>query len=84
MQDRIDGSLHLERFADVRVQQREGGVVHEMLHVVLASRDEIVHAEDLRAFGQQAVAQVRAQETGAAGDDDPANPLWHGQACYVG
>ena len=40
----------------------------QMRDVVLGAGEEIVDAEDLVALLQQPVDQVRAEETGAAGD----------------
>jgi len=37
---------------------------------VLGAGEEVVHAQDVVAVGEQALAQVRAEEAGAAGDED--------------
>ena len=41
-----------------------------MLDVLLAPGEEIVDADDVVPVGQQAIAQVRAEKAGAAGDED--------------
>ena len=41
--------------------------------VVLGAGEEIVHAQDVVAVLQQALAQVGAEEAGAAGDHHPAS-----------
>ena len=41
-----------------------------MRDVVLGAGEEVVHARDVAAIGEQALAQVRAEEAGAAGDED--------------
>jgi hypothetical protein len=38
--------------------------------VVLRAREEVVNAQDLVAALEQVTAEVRAEETGAAGDED--------------
>jgi hypothetical protein len=41
-----------------------------MRHVPLVAGDEIVDADNLVAFGEKAIAQVRSEKPGRAGDDD--------------
>ena len=42
-------------------------ICHQMTDVVLASGIEIVHTDDIVAVLKQALTQVRAEESGAAG-----------------
>jgi len=37
---------------------------------VRGAGEEVVHAQDVAAVGDKALAQVRAEEAGAAGDED--------------
>jgi hypothetical protein len=55
-------------------QEAEVGTVAQVRDVVLAPGQEVVHAEDAVPFGEEALAEVRAQEAGAAGDDRPGAP----------
>ncbi len=51
----------------------------EVLDVVEPAGQQVVHADDPVTLGEQPLAQVRAQETGAAGDDRAAHeraPAW--------
>lgn len=49
----------------------EIGVRQEMGDVFLAARVEIVCAEDFAPLAQKPLAEVRAEKTGTAGDEDP-------------
>ena len=49
----------------------EAFVVQQMLDIASGAGEKIVEANDLRPFGQQAFAKVRAQKTGAAGHQNP-------------
>jgi hypothetical protein len=40
----------------------------QVLDVLQIPGDEVVHGNDMVAFGQKPLAQVRTKETGAAGD----------------
>jgi hypothetical protein len=42
----------------------------EVRDVVLVAGEEIVDAEDVVTLGQQALAKMRTQEAGPAGDQD--------------
>jgi hypothetical protein len=42
-----------------------------MADVVLASGEKIVKTEDFLSLGDQPVAEVRSEKTGAAGDENP-------------
>ncbi len=62
--------LDVERKADVVAHQLEVRVIEQVRDVAPASGEEIVDAEHVVAFLQQEGAKVRAEETGAAGDED--------------
>ena len=51
------------------LDQLEAGVAVEMAEVVAAAREEIVDADDARALGNQAVAQMRADKARPAGNE---------------
>ena len=50
--------------------QLEALVVEQMLDVAPRAGEEIVEADDLRALRQQALAEMRAEKAGAAGDQN--------------
>ena len=69
-----------ERLADVVPQQLEARMVEQVLDVVPPAGEEVVQADDVVALGQQPVAEMRADEAGAAGDEDShgVNVSWSG------
>src|SRR5207248_7074369 len=66
---------------DVVVPEREAAAGVQVLDVGRAAGDEVVHADDLVALGQEALAQVRADEPGPPGDDGTHGSLleWNRQ-----
>jgi hypothetical protein len=50
--------------------QLEIRVVEEMGDVVLGAGEEVVETDDVVAFSEQALAEMAAEEAGAAGDED--------------
>jgi hypothetical protein len=44
--------------------------VAQVLDVLPAAGEEVVEADDVRPLGQEALAEMRADEAGAAGDQD--------------
>ena len=72
--------LDIERKRDVVAHQLEPRMTDEMREVVLVAGEEVVHAEDVVARRQQALAKMRAQEAGPAGDEDSL----HGQMLRFG
>jgi hypothetical protein len=62
--------LELEGVADVVADEFEAFVVEEVLDVALAAGEEVVEADDFVAFVEEAFAEVGAEESGAAGDED--------------
>ncbi len=51
--------------------KREPRVGEQRLDVAAVARQEVVHADDLVPLGQETLAKVGADETGAPGDDRP-------------
>jgi hypothetical protein len=60
----------IEREGDVVAHQLEIRVVEEMGDVVLGAGEEVVETDDVVAFGEQTLAEMAAEEAGAAGDED--------------
>ena len=60
--------LHIEREGDVVADQFEVLVVKEMLDIAARAGEEIVDADNVRAVRQQALAEMRTEKAGAAGD----------------
>jgi hypothetical protein len=60
--------LDIERKRHIVAQQLETRVAEQMADVLLAAREEVVDADDIVPVGQEAITQVRAEKTGAAGD----------------
>ena len=61
---------HRDRRLDhVMLDQLEAGVAVEMAEVLAAAGEEIVDADDARALGNQAVAQMRADKARPAGNE---------------
>ena len=68
MEHVVHAPLDLDRVGDVHVAEVEG-LVADVLDVLQGAGVEVVQADHLVAIRQQALAQVRAQKTGTAGDD---------------
>jgi hypothetical protein len=60
-------AVHVKALADVPVAEPESRVLHQMLDVVQAGCQEIVHTHHITALGEQSLAQVGADEPGPAG-----------------
>ena len=67
IEDLVD--LDVERERHVVTHQLEPLVVEQREDVFARAREEIVDAQHVVAVGQQALAEMRAQEAGAAGDE---------------
>jgi len=59
----------IQRKSDVVPHQLEARVLEQVLDVGLAAGEEIVDAQYVVPGGKQALAQVRAEKTGSAGDE---------------
>lgn len=65
-----------KRLNDVVSNQFKPGVPKMVHHVLLPPREEVVHNDHAIASANQTIHQMTANESGAAGDDDPeALPL---------
>jgi hypothetical protein len=56
--------------AYVVVVELEILALEEVLDVLQAAGDQVVHGDHMVAFLQEPIAQVRSQETGGTGDED--------------
>ena len=63
--------LDVERPGDVVAHELEQGVRAEVGDVLPAGGEEVVDAQDLVSPRQQPLAQVRSDEPGAAGNQNP-------------
>ena len=68
VEDLVD--LHGQRLLHVVADQLEARVVEQVLDVGARAGEEVVEAHDLVPIGEQALAQMRAEEAGAAGDQN--------------
>jgi len=62
--------LEPDRVHDVVPQQLEIRPFQQMRHVGLLAGEEIVQADDVVLLFREPLAEMRAQETGAAGDQN--------------
>ena len=58
---------------NVVADQLEIRLVEQMLNVELLAGEEVIDADDVVALGYETVTQVRAEKSGAAGDEDAFN-----------
>src|SRR5690606_21425972 len=68
VQDAVERSLDVDELGDVVFDEPEPGVAHEVGEVVRCAGDEAVHGDHLVAVGDEPVTEVRAEESGGAGD----------------
>ena len=71
---------HVDELRDVVFVEREAVVVEHVVEVVGSSRDAVFHRDDLVAVRDEGVTQVRANEAGAAGDEDSTHRAGSGAA----
>jgi len=62
VEDEVDPSRDVDEVRHIVVLEREALDAEQVLDVRQAAGQEIVDAYDLDAFGQQAIAQVRAEK----------------------
>ena len=68
MQDKVERTIYVDVISDIVLNKLESRLAEQMGDVFRPAREEAVHADDFAAFFQQQVAQMRPQETCAAGD----------------
>jgi hypothetical protein len=69
MEHVVDGTFDLQRLGDVVLHEPEPRIRHERLDVSAASRQQIVHTENIMSLGEETLAQVRPDETTPSRDD---------------
>jgi hypothetical protein len=72
VEDDLHGPVELERLDHVVVRELEV-LAPKVIDVSQRRGLEVVHADHVMPLGEQVVAQVRADEPGAAGDHDGAH-----------
>ncbi len=70
MQDVVQVARYVDEFRDVVVVVFELLEGEQMGNIVQVAGQEVVHTDDLISFADKAVAQVRAQKAGRAGDQN--------------
>ena len=71
MQHHVDPAGDVQEVGHVAVHCPEAGRADEMGEISWQTREEVVHADHLGALAEQLLAQVGAEEPGAAGDHRP-------------
>ena len=79
MQYAVESAVDVRVGGDVVAQETEAVVPHQVRDILRMARDEVVEADDVVALGKEAVAEVRSEKTGRAGDEDshvlPPRPI---------
>lgn len=60
----------MDKLGDIMVVVLEILFFEQVLDIVEAAGEQVVHADDPVAFSEKAVAQVRTDKAGGAGDED--------------
>ena len=71
--DKVDVADHVDVVGDVGSDQSESVMAGEVRDVRRRPGREVVERDDLVPLVEQAFAEVRAEEAGAAGDDRATN-----------
>ena len=71
MEDRVEVPLDRYEPGDVVLDEVKPSIGFEVGDVAGVAGHEVVHGDDFVTFGEQPVAQVAAQESRAARDQDP-------------
>jgi hypothetical protein len=66
MQYRLDGPWHVDVPADVLAAEPKLGMSQQVPNIGIAAGDKIIQAEDLPAFVEHQVAEMRAEEARTA------------------
>ena len=66
VQDRVERAVDVDVVGDVVVQEGEAVVAEQVGQVLGAAGEQVVEGQHLAALGDQAMAQVRADEAGAS------------------
>ena len=76
VQDVIQFALDVNELADVVVVELEAVEPREVFDVAQVARDEVVHPDHVVPLGDEAIAEVGAEESGRAGDQDALHLAW--------
>ena len=79
VEDVVKIAFHVDEVGHVQIHKREALMAHQVGDVVGRPRDEVVHADHMMAFGQKALAEMRAEEAGTAGDERAGSYRRHGR-----
>ena len=70
VQNVIQLAGHEHKFAHVGMMELKIFLAKQMLNILERTRNQVVHGDDVVALFQEPVAEVRAQKTGPAGNED--------------
>ena len=70
VEDRVDLAVDVDVLGDVVLDELEALVAGEVADVARVAGEQVVERDDRVPVGQQAVGEMRADESGAAGDQD--------------
>jgi hypothetical protein len=62
--------LQVNGVDDVMADELEAWIAHQVQDVGLASREEVVQAQDIVPLGEETVTEMRAEKSGTTGDED--------------
>jgi hypothetical protein len=65
----INRAVDIERLAHIVTDKLEVGASHQVVQVLFAPCNQVIHDHHLPAFGKQAFHQMRANKTCASRDD---------------
>src|SRR5262249_25497355 len=69
VQNVVYRSVDQERIGDVVVEQAEARIAAQVIDVRESPGDQVIDADDFMALGQEAIAEMGAEEAGASGND---------------
>src|SRR5207253_3865782 len=67
VQNRLEGTVHIERFGDVALDEMKRGVEEQVGDILLPASLEVVHRGHRVALDYEPVAEVGTYESGSAG-----------------
>jgi len=68
MQHSIKGAFDVNEVSHIVVDEMKMSIAREMGDVSSVSGDQVVNADDLMAFGEEAIAKMRAEKTRRSSD----------------
>ena len=73
MENDVHRAGKIDVLRDIVVDELEFRIAREVGDIVGVARDEIVDGDDAMALGKEAVGEMRAEKSGAAGDNGHRN-----------